>query len=265
VIIVYGADIRWELFDAIKRKAKTFRPENISLKKLTAIQTRLMNERNIDLTSVHCFPGSRILLTQSFFFSLPDTSDPFASRCEYAMRTCDGCKLIRCDVTPVRRDANAIATRHVSDSMRRDHGTMLSRCDTTSHRRRQAALIEELSKKPMAPAAPAWQAPTAPPASAKRPRDDGQDGHFRRDACPPPASACVLCLGCASLHPDGLPKCRPDRLWDNSAPTYFIRDDRGNLVYRSNGRTPICFVYNRGGCASKAHPERHLCSGCGSA
>jgi hypothetical protein len=52
VIVAYSADVRWEIFDAIKRKAKTYRPENISVTKLTAIQTRLLREHSNTLSSV---------------------------------------------------------------------------------------------------------------------------------------------------------------------------------------------------------------------
>jgi hypothetical protein len=149
------------------------------------------------------------------------------------------------------------------DSIIRD--AIPTRFDAT-RRRRQATLIaqiEELAKKPASHPAPT-AGPVAPSTGTKRPRDDGPDGHFRRDARPPPASACVLCLGRASAHPEGLPKCRPDRFWDNSGPTFCERNERGDMVRRSDGRTPICFNFNRGVCSSKSHPERHLCSGCGS-
>lgn len=73
----------------------------------------------------------------------------------------------------------------------------------------------------------------------------------------------VVCAICLGRHPiSEVARCNLEQTWDGQ-PTWCSRN--GARIITAEGNT-ICTDWQReAGCARTGHPERHKCSGCGSA
>jgi hypothetical protein len=75
---------------------------------------------------------------------------------------------------------------------------------------------------------------------------------------PRPPAVCAVCLG---RNNHSFIDCPAERIWDNSHPAVSKRVNKQLLVRRTD--KPLCVDWQRGrSCTTRAHDERHLCSGC---